>query len=179
MEWNDYLTSWQAGFTYTKNKKQEKLHHRTLMVKCSKLLCILNRTPDYTLDYNLANLITWLRVRMHVVKISIKFRYRMHERNWCKRGSVFNKWRLIKVSLTGLQSQFWFCLCKTWLEGCRLQISLSNKLFRPGINRNSASILWTCVRERVCVTSPCTGYHNCKVNITIISCIKELIHAHC
>lgn len=52
------------------------------------------------------------------------------------------------TGLTGLQSQFWFCLCKTWLDGCLLQISLSNKLFRPGINRNSASILWTCVWER-------------------------------
>lgn len=52
------------------------------------------------------------------------------------------------TSLTGLQSQFWFCLCKTWLDGCLLQISLSNKLLRPGINRNSASILWTYVRDR-------------------------------
>lgn len=49
---------------------------------------------------------------------------------------------------TGLQSQFSFCPCTTWLEAVNfLQISLSNRLLSPGMRRNSASILWTCRGE--------------------------------
>lgn len=45
---------------------------------------------------------------------------------------------------TGLQSQFSFWLCTTWLDAVYfLQMSLSNRLLSPGMRRKSASILWT------------------------------------
>lgn len=54
----------------------------------------------------------------------------------------------LKKLLTGLQSQFWLCPCRTRADAeCFLQISLSNKLLRPGISLNSAIILWTWKRR--------------------------------
>lgn len=50
---------------------------------------------------------------------------------------------------TGLQSQFSFWPCTTWLEVVYfLQMSLSNRLLRPGMSRNSANILWTCSKSK-------------------------------
>lgn len=57
-------------------------------------------------------------------------------------------WTELKNLLTGLQSQFWLCPCRTRADAeCFLQISLSNKLLRPGISLNSAIILWTWKRR--------------------------------
>lgn len=50
---------------------------------------------------------------------------------------------------TGLQSQFSFWPCTTWLEVVYfLQMSLSNRLLRPGMSLNSANILWTCSNSK-------------------------------
>lgn len=65
---------------------------------------------------------------------------------------------------TGLQSQFSFWPCTTWLEAVYfLHISLSNRLFSPGMRRNSANILWTCGEKqrgqwRIKLHSSCTQY---------------------